>query len=109
MIRMLLLCALAAGAQDLLHQGAQAIRDGRFADAEHIYRQLLKSAPEDARLHMNLGLALHSAANYREALVEFDRYLKANPQPGPVHLLAGVDRLKLGRHCDAIAPLETAR
>jgi superkiller protein 3 len=109
MILFLLLLAFIASAQDLPQQGAQAMREGRFADAERIFRQLIKESPADPRLHMNLGLALQSARKYPEAVVEFDQFLKAVPQPGPAHLLAGVARLKLGKWCEAVPFLEKAR
>lgn len=85
------------------------MREGRFAEAESIYRKLLESAPNNSRLHLNLGLALYSETKYDAAAGELDRYLKANPQPGPVYLLSGTTRLKLQKPCDAIAPLEKAR
>ena len=96
-------------AQSLSEQGAQAMRDRRFADAERIYHEMVKAHPDEPRLHMNLGLAMHSAGKYREAIPEFERFLKAHPQPGPAHLLIGVAQLKLRRHCEAIPSLETAR
>ena len=80
--------------QVLSQQGAQAMRDGRFADAERIYRQMLKEDPNDPRLRMNLGLALHSRHRYSDAVSEFRAFLKANPQPGPAHLMLGAARLK---------------
>src|SRR5262249_40460864 len=72
-------------------------------------RQMLKDQPNEPRLHLNLGLALHSAKHYAEAIPEFEAYLKAYPSPGPAYLLAGVARLKLDRACEAISPLEMAR
>jgi len=109
MIRLLLIFALTATAQDLSQQGARAMRESRFGDAERIYREMLKGSPGDTRLHLNLGLALHSAGKYEQAIPEFDLFLKTNPQPGPTHLLAGVARLKLDRACEAIPVLEKAR
>lgn len=107
MIAFLFVAALAA--QTPPDDGAKAMREGRFADAERIYRQMIRETPGEPRLRMNLGLALHSGGKYSEALAEFDAFLKANPKPGPAHLLAGVALLKLGRPCDAIARLEPAR
>jgi superkiller protein 3 len=109
MTRLFLIFAFMAMAQDLSQQGVQAMRESRFADAERIYREMLKSLPGDPRVHLNLGLALHSAGKYKQAIQEFDLFLKANPQPGPTYLLAGVARLKLDRACDAIPLLEKAR
>lgn len=97
-----------AAAQDLSRQGAEAMRNGRFAEAERIYRQMVKEAPQEPRLRMNLGLALLSGKKYREAVAEFERYLKAQPTPGPAHLLLGTAKLKLGQPCEAVSPLEKA-
>lgn len=97
------------GAQTLSEQGAKAMREGRFAEAERIYRQMIKQSPGEARLRMNLGLALYSAGRYQEALTELSGYLKAYPKPGPVHLVMGTAQLKMGRACEAVAPLEKAQ
>lgn len=108
-MRILLVLAAAAAAEDLSQQGARAMREGRFEDAVAIYKRMLESTPDEPRLRMNLGLALYSAKKYSEAITELDRFLKADPKPGPVHFVVGVARLKLGRHCQAIPPLEKAR
>lgn len=101
--------ALTLAAQDPSAQAARAMREGRFAEAEKLYRQIIAAGETDPRLYMNLGLALHSERKYREAIDAINRFLKANPQPGPAHLLVGVARLKLNQPCDAVAPLEKAR
>ncbi len=101
--------ALLLLAQSLSEQASQAMRESRFAEAERMYRQLIKQHPNETRLRMNLGLALHSEGKYGEAASEFEAFLQSHPQPGPAHLLLGVGRLKLKAPCDAIAPLETAR
>ena len=95
--------------QSLSEQGATAMKENRFADAERIYRQLLKEQPNEPRLRMNLGLALFSAAKYPEASDEFEKFLKAVPAPGPAHFMLGVARLKLRKPCEAIPALENAR
>jgi superkiller protein 3 len=105
----LAILALATTAQELSQQGAQAMREGRFADAERIYRRLVEVSPGESRWRLNLGLALHSAGKYKEAVPELERFLKTNPQPGPAHLVVGTARLKLGLYCEAIAPLEKVR
>jgi tetratricopeptide (TPR) repeat protein len=104
-----ILAALLLFAQTLSDQGAQAMRERRFGDAERVYRQMVKEHPDEPRLRMNLALALHSAGKYAEAIREFEAFLKTQPQPGPAHLLLGASRLKLRQPCEAIAPLETAR
>ncbi|MEJ7608045.1 MAG: tetratricopeptide repeat protein [Bryobacteraceae bacterium] len=92
-------------AQQLSAEGAQAMRAGRFADAERIYRQLVKQSPEEAGWHGNLGLALHSQGKYRQAVEALEGSLKLRRAPGLAAVL-GIDYLKLGDACRAIAPLE---
>lgn len=102
------LCAALWG-QASPEPGAQAMREGRFADAERFYREMVKQNPGEARLRLNLGLALYSAGKYDPALAELARYVKAYPKPGPVHLVMGTAHLKMGRPCDAATVLERAR
>ena len=106
---MTLLLAQAPVPTQLSQQGAQAIRERRFSEAERAYPQLLKVDPANPAWHMNLGITFHMAGRYAEAVPELQLFLKAKPQPGPMHLLLGLSQLKLSRACDAIAPLEKAR
>jgi tetratricopeptide (TPR) repeat protein len=106
---MTVLVALLLLQQTLSQQGAEAMRKGRFEEAERIFRQLIKEHPNEPRLRMNLGLALFSGAKYTEAVAELDRFTRAFPQPGPAHLMLGAAHLKLRKPCAAIAPLEAAR
>lgn len=109
LLALLALLAALALAADTLQDGARAMREGRFSDAERIYRALLAESPGDPNLRLNLGLALHSGRKYALALPEFQAFLKTKPGPGPVHLVLGTTQLKLGKFCDAIASLEQAR
>jgi tetratricopeptide (TPR) repeat protein len=95
--------------QSLSEQGVRAMKEHRFADAEKIYRQLVQQEPNEPRLRMNLGLALYSDAKYPEASIEFEKFLKAVPAPGPAHFMLGVARLKMRKACEAIPALENAR
>jgi tetratricopeptide (TPR) repeat protein len=95
--------------QTLSEQGAAAMREHRFTDAERIYRQMVKEHPGEHRIRLNLALALYSSAKYADASGEFERYLKAAPEPGPAHLMLGASKLKLRKPCDAISPLESAK
>lgn len=65
--------------QSLSEDGARAMREGRFADAERAYRHLVKSSPGIPQWQLNLGLALHSQGKPMEAISAFDVYLKAVP------------------------------
>lgn len=109
MIALLWLLWLAADPVELSRSGAQAMRQQRYADAIRIYRELGSHRDAPPQWRFNLGLALHSAGRFREALGEFEAFLKSNPAPGPAHLLAGADLLKLNSPCPAIPYLESAR
>ena len=104
----LLLALLAPDIATWSRQGADAMRAGRFTEAEQAYRALRKADPNNPMWRLNLGLALQSTGRYAEAATEFQSVVKARPEPGPGHLLLGLAHLKLARPCDAIAPLETA-
>ena len=82
---------------------------GKTTESISAYKKAAALSPKWFEASLNLGLALHSAAKFKQAIPEFDLFLKANPQPGPTHLLAGVARLKLDRACEAIPVLEKAR
>jgi tetratricopeptide (TPR) repeat protein len=97
----------ALAGQDLSQRGAEAMRAGRFAEAEEVYRSLVQQFPSEAGWHANLGLALHSQQKYREAAEALERSMKLRPSAGIAAVL-GIDYLKLGDPCRAIAPLEKA-
>ena len=104
-IFLILFAAALTFAQDVSQQAAQAMRAGRYAEAERLYRQLVRQDPKNHGWHANLGLALHSQKNYREAAEAIERSLKLKPSPG-LSLVLGIDYLKLNEPCKAIAPLE---
>lgn len=94
---------------ELSQQGAAASRAGRFAEAAATYRRLIALDPATPHWQMNLGLALQSLGQHREATAALEQFVKRQPQPGPAHLLLGLSRLKLREFCPAVAPLEKAR
>jgi predicted Zn-dependent protease len=109
LLSLLLLAALLPAQEDPAAAAARAMREGRFADAERLYRGLIKDVPNEPRLQLNLALALHSGKKYADANLAFAQFLKTNPPPGPVHLVAGLSLLKANRPCDAVAVLEKAK
>lgn len=109
-MKLLLLLWLAQppGIETLSRNGAEALRARRYPEAVRLYRQALKADPSNPNWRLNLGLALSYDNQPAAALAEFQAYLKARSAPGPAYFLAGLALLKLSRHCDAIAPLQTA-
>jgi tetratricopeptide (TPR) repeat protein len=84
----------------------QLMAEGRFADAVPLYRELCRSMPGNAGIHLNLGLALHMSGNEREAIPEFETILKSDPNNFPALLSLGAARLALNDPAHAIPPLE---
>jgi tetratricopeptide (TPR) repeat protein len=91
----------------LSSQGAEAMRQQRFADAAAIYRKLVEAEASNPMWRLNLGLALYSSKQYPAASAELERFLRARPEPGPAHLVLGASWLRMGRECEAITPLQT--
>ncbi|MFN3322792.1 MAG: tetratricopeptide repeat protein [Bryobacteraceae bacterium] len=89
-------------------RATQAMAEKRFAEAAALYRELIAAVPGNAGLHMNLGLALHSTRQYREALEQFETAARLQPDLAPAHLLLGMTQLKLGQPAKAIDPLKQA-
>lgn len=96
------------GTAQLSQQAAAAMRGGDFRTAETSYRQLIAREPANLAWRMNLGLTLHSAARFAEAIPEFRAYLRSQRTPGPIHYLLGLSHLKLAQSCEAVGPLESA-
>jgi tetratricopeptide (TPR) repeat protein len=90
---------------DISQQASRAMREGRFEEAERIYRQLVQKYPKNAGWHGNLGLALHSQNRFRDAVEALERSVRLRPSAG-LSAVLGIDYLKLNEPCNAIAPLE---
>lgn len=93
------------GQRQLSVDAANAMREGRYHAAESIYRQLAQQFPQEAGWAGNLGLALHSQGKYQDATIHLEKSLKLQFSSGIATVL-GIDYLKLGKPCQAIAPLE---
>ena len=86
----------------------QAMRSRRFGEAISLYRELVRAFPDNPGLAKNLGLALHSAAEYPEAVRQFQFVVKRQPQLAAAWFLLGVDLQNLNRPTEALEPLQRA-
>ncbi len=59
--------------------GIQALNSGKTADAVNHFREAIKIAPDFARAHFNLGLALHDEKKQAEAATEFKKAWDLDP------------------------------
>jgi tetratricopeptide (TPR) repeat protein len=86
-------------------EAKQAMDAGRFAEAAALYRELVRSLPDNAGLRLDLGLALHSDGKYQDALVQFQQAIRRQPDLEPARLMLGLTYLELNRPRDAVEPL----
>ena len=63
---------------------------GRFEDAVPEWRRALEMSPGDARVHMNLGLALAASGKAEEGIAEYRKALEIDPENPEIHLNLGV-------------------
>lgn len=78
-------------------------RDGRSADAEALYRQVLAREPRHAEALHLLGLLASQAGRQEEALDLIDRAVAVNPASAQYRTNRGVIFQAMGRIADAIA------
>jgi TolB-like protein/DNA-binding winged helix-turn-helix (wHTH) protein/Flp pilus assembly protein TadD len=84
------------------------IRRGRFADALAQAERARRRHPLSFNARVNVGTAYRAAGQHDQALVEFNRALAMNRDPGRGHLQLGVTYAEMNRIDDAIRELETA-
>jgi tetratricopeptide (TPR) repeat protein len=89
-------------------EASRAMSEGRFEEATSIYRELLKSLPNEPGLLMNLGMALAMGGHESEAVAPLERAISLDPKLIPAYLFLGSSYLSLGEPQKAIAPLERA-
>jgi lipoprotein NlpI len=65
--------------QNDLQRGWQIHQQRRFAEAEHIYRDVLTKSPNDANAWCFLGIALHDQRQFAAAVECYRKSLKLNP------------------------------
>jgi superkiller protein 3 len=107
---MVLLLALAAWAQDsprvLFDRAAQALTEGRFAEAEAGFREVLQAEPANLSALANLGVVYAKTERFDLAVEAYERALKLRPEAGALRLNLGLALLKQERHADALAQFE---
>jgi predicted Zn-dependent protease len=86
-------------------QGSEAMNAGRFDEAAAIYRELVAALPNEAGLHMNLGMALAMGGHEADAVAPLERAVRLQPSLLPAQLFLGSTFLSLGNPKAAIAPL----
>jgi predicted O-linked N-acetylglucosamine transferase (SPINDLY family) len=92
----------------MISQGAALHRAGRLADAERIYRDVLRIQPDHVAA-LNLMAAICIERGQREEVVSLlDRSLGIDPRQVEVAVELGNAQHELGRHGDALASYDRA-
>ncbi|MBP7335746.1 tetratricopeptide repeat protein [Niveispirillum sp.] len=94
---------------DLNRTFAQAVthqNEGRWAEAEALYRRIDKARPGMAAVTWNLGVVLKAQEKWEPALATFERTAKADPSFRGVNFNIGLCLQKLGRMADATTAFE---
>jgi Flp pilus assembly protein TadD len=83
-------------------------REGRWAEAEELYRELLQENPDSVRARNNLGILLDENGDHQGAVAELRIARQLDPRNGEVLGNLGAALGALGRYPEAEEALRTA-
>ncbi len=87
----------------------EALRSaGRPADAERVFRSILKSEHAGTSAELKLGVVLAQQEKYADALDQFRKFLQSDPESAECHLQMGIALKGLKRYPDAQQEMELA-
>jgi tetratricopeptide (TPR) repeat protein len=86
-------------------EAKEAMAAGNFARAIALYSDLSRSFPQNLDVRKNLGLALHSAGRYEDALRCFQGILSRAPNDRVALLFGGIELTAAHRPAEAISTL----
>jgi protein O-mannosyl-transferase len=86
--------------------GGLLARQGRYDEAEAVYRALVDAEPVESTSHFALGSLLGSRGKLTEARASFEQTVRLSPTYAPGYLRLGVVLRMLGEPKGAIAALE---
>ncbi len=93
---------------EALARGTRHHQAGQWAEAEHIYRQILHAEPEHAPTLHQLGILVMQGGNYPVAVECFARAIRADRMQASYHANQGVAYASLGNLSQAIACYQAA-
>lgn len=89
----------------LFQQALSAHRQGRFDEAEHIYRQILETAPEHPDVLNLLGLIAQAKGVHNEAINLFYRAIQKAPKHAPFYFNIALSLDSIGKPIEALEQL----
>ncbi len=83
---------------ELLHEfGRSHARNGDLESAEKSLRESIAADPQRVEVHADLGLVLHQAGRFREAVVAYESALALAPERDDVHFNLALALISLGQ------------
>jgi tetratricopeptide (TPR) repeat protein len=89
----------------LAQEGARALAERRYGDAEQTYEKLRSLSPQTAEIHAQLGLAYFQQGKFAQAAPTFRQALKLKPSLPNLDLLLAMSLSELGKYEDALPAL----
>jgi tetratricopeptide (TPR) repeat protein len=100
--------AVSAATQRVFDDARRALAAGHHDEAEKGWRALVRSNPELAGPHANLGILYRQAGKLPEAVAEFETAVQINPQRAATFNQLGVTYRQQGQFAKARAAYEKA-
>jgi predicted Zn-dependent protease len=86
----------------------RALAEGRYDEAERLYRDLARQTPGVAEVHAKLGVTYYQEGKYSEAIPELRRALALKPGLPNLDALLAMSQSELGQHAEALPGLKRA-
>jgi tetratricopeptide (TPR) repeat protein len=90
----------------LFQDGARALAEQRYADAERAYETLRQLSPDVAEVHASLGLSYFQQRKFNEAVPSLRQALKLKPALPNLPVLLAMSLSELGRFDEALPGLQ---
>jgi tetratricopeptide (TPR) repeat protein len=90
----------------LAQEGARALAERRYGDAEQAYEKLRSLSPNTAEIHAQLGLAYFQQGKFAQAEPTFRQALKLKPSLPNLDLLLAMSLSELGKYEEALPALQ---
>ena len=94
--------------EQLFQQGNQAQNEGRYREAESIWRQIISIDSNNAIAYFYIGLALRKQGKLEEAIAAYKKAIELDPNDATAYNNMGVALRKQGKYDEAIAAYKKA-
>jgi tetratricopeptide (TPR) repeat protein len=88
----------------IFSQGAQALKNGEFSQAEELFRRVIALDPKSSAAHINLGVTYMRERRWDDAMAEFHQAEPLSPQTPGIQLNMGLIYYRKSDFDGAIEP-----